>query len=141
MSLELAGIPTLAAERNDAHPLVIAGGTCTYNPEPMADFSDLLVIGEGEEVVLELAQAVRSWKAEGGRDRSALLRALARIEGIYVPSLYRVSHTPEGKLAGIEPQEPGLPFPILKRVVRPLPPPPTRPVVPYLPIIHDVSEP
>ena len=111
--LDLAGLPVLAHERDATMPLVIAGGSCTHNPEPMADFVDLFVIGEGEEVLLELLEAVRLWKAGAklGHARAAaesvLLQRLARIAGVYVPSLYRVSYRSDGMLAALDPLQAG----------------------------------
>ena len=97
--LDLAGIPVLAAERGEDDPLIIGGGSCTYNAEPMARFFDLFVIGEGEEVVVELVQAYREWKRgkEGGK--AEFLRRAARIEGIYVPRFYRVRYHDDGTVA------------------------------------------
>lgn len=133
--LDLAGIPLRAAERSEGHPLVIAGGSSTYNPEPMAAFFDLFVIGEGEEVLLELLDLVQAMR---GRSRAELLRrAAAEIAGIYVPSLYHVEHDLEGRVAAVTPLEPGLPERITKRIVACLPPPVTRPVVPFLDVVHD----
>ncbi|GAI47030.1 unnamed protein product, partial [marine sediment metagenome] len=88
--LHLAQIPVLAAERNDSHPVVIAGGSCTLNPEPMADFIDFFVIGDGEEVSLELLDSFRDWKRNGkGAPKKELFYQVATIPGIYVPSLYQ----------------------------------------------------
>ncbi|NOY70420.1 MAG: TIGR03960 family B12-binding radical SAM protein [Deltaproteobacteria bacterium] len=96
MILDLAGIPFLAADRDDTHPFIIAGGPCTVNPEPMADFFDAMVIGDGETVILEMARAWRKWKEDSTRDREALLVAWAGIEGVYVPSFFEPNYTPEG---------------------------------------------
>jgi radical SAM superfamily enzyme YgiQ (UPF0313 family) len=96
--LDLAGLPLRSAERSAAHPLVIAGGSCTYNPEPLASFFDCFVLGEGEEVLLELLDAVAAWKASGGRmaprGRHELLLRLAYIPGVYVPSRPRTRGRP-----------------------------------------------
>lgn len=134
--LDLAGIPFLAGERNESHPLVVGGGSCVLNPEPMADFFDLFVIGEGEEVVLELVEAFRRWKREGGR-REDLLRSLARIPGIYVPRFYEVEYRADGYPSRIEPKIPEAARVVERRFVSPLPPPPVRPVVPYVEVVHD----
>jgi len=132
--LDLAGIPLRAAERSEAHPLVIAGGSSTYNPEPMAAFFDLFVIGEGEEVLLELLDLVQAMR---GRPRAELLRRAAEVPGIYVPGLYHVEYDLEGRVAAVTPIEPGLPERVTKRIVACLPPPVTRPVVPFLDVVHD----
>jgi len=142
--LEMGGLPVLAHERDATMPLVIAGGSCTHNPEPMADFVDLFVIGEGEEVLLELLEAVRLWKAgaKQGRsparvERGRLLERLARIAGVYVPSLYRVSYRSDGMLAALDPLQAGVPAQVRKRILPRLGPAPTRPIVPAMEIVHD----
>lgn len=87
--LSLSGIPLASQERGEEHPLVIAGGICCLNPEPMAEFIDVFVIGEAEEAILEIIDVFKRHKADIKKDRTALLKALSLIEGIYVPSLYR----------------------------------------------------
>jgi len=94
--LDLAGIPLFAAERDGSCPLIIAGGTAALNPEPLADFSDAVVLGDGEEVVLEIVDVLRGRKKEGDISRRDLLRRLARVPGVYVPSLYRVDYHDDG---------------------------------------------
>lgn len=135
--LDLAGIPPLAAERSEGAPLIIGGGSGTYNPEPLADFFDLFVIGEGEEVLLELVKAYGEWKKEGVRERRELLRRAALIDGVYVPSLYDVRYHPDGTVAGIEPLTPEARPTITRRIVTTLPPAPTRLIVPYIEAVHD----
>ena len=139
--LDLAGLPVRAAERTAEMPLVIAGGSGAYNPEPMADFFDLFVIGEGEEVLIELLECVSAWKRAGGRHqpngREALLREAARIEGIYVPRFYRVRYQADGTVAAIEPTVVEAPPRVRKRIVPTLGPAPTRPVVPHIEAVHD----
>ena len=88
--LDLAGLPLRSAERDERHPLVIAGGHAAYNPEPMANFIDAFVIGEGEEVLHEIVDVYSEWKAQSG-SRPALLRSLSRLPGLYIPSLDRKS--------------------------------------------------
>src|SRR5579863_4197112 len=92
--VDLAGVPVRAADRRPDHPLVVAGGHCTFNPEPLADFVDAFVIGDGEEVVGEITDALRQWKASGRTDgsRERLLHDLARLPGVYVPSCYDVEY-------------------------------------------------
>jgi len=131
--LDLAQIPVLAADRNDKYPLVIGGGSGTYNPEPLADFFDLLVIGEGEEVLLELLQAYREW----GADRGKLLSRTAEIEGAYVPSFYEAQYNEDGTVSEVSPLVPEARPVITKRIVNALPPAPTSVVVPYVEAIHD----
>lgn len=134
--LDLAQVPVRAAERDTSHPLVIAGGSCTLNPEPMADFIDLFVIGDGEEVLLELVNCLRDGKRNGS-DRAELLRKLATISGIYVPSLYRVEYEADGLVKSITPLTTEASPSITRRIVAQLPPPPTKPVVPYIEVVHD----
>jgi len=136
--LDLAGIPLLAAERDQRHPIVIGGGTCAYNPEPLADFFDLFVIGEGEEVLVELLEAYREVKGPGKEAgwRHAFLEHACQIPGVYVPSLYEVAYNGDGTVQHVRPKKPA-PATITKRLVNPLPPALTRPVVPYVEAIHD----
>ncbi|MDP2931959.1 MAG: TIGR03960 family B12-binding radical SAM protein, partial [Chloroflexota bacterium] len=133
--LDLARIPLLASERNDSHPLVIAGGSCILNPEPMADFFDFFVIGDGEEGLLELLDSLRDWKRQGGRKKE-LFRQVAEIPGVYVPSLYQVEYQTDGLVKSITPED-GVSQSIRRRIVDKLPPPVTKPVVPYIEVIHD----
>ena len=132
--LDLAQIPVLASERNDSHPLVIAGGSSCLNPEPMSDFIDFFVIGDGEEVVLELLDYLRSGK---GGPKKELLRQVARIPGVYVPSLYQVQYQADGLVKSITPTAAEAKPLIQRRFVSRLPPPVTRPVVPYIEVVHD----
>src|SRR5262245_14082278 len=98
-ALDLAGIPLLAQDRTDEDPIVLAGGHAAFNPEPIADFIDAAVLGDGEEAVLEITAIVREWKAQGrpgGRDE--LLLRLARTESVYVPRFYDVDYLPDGRI-------------------------------------------
>jgi len=135
--LDLAGIPVVAAERGDSLPLVIAGGSCAFNPEPVAEFIDLFVVGEGEEVVLELMDVFRRWKREGAGRKQELLREAARIPGIYVPSFYKVDYQSDGTVASVRPIVAEAKPVIERRIVDKLPPMLTRPIVPYLQVVHD----
>ena len=131
--LDLTGLSPLAAERSDADPLIIGGGSCTYNAEPLADFFDLFVIGEGEKVLLELIRAYRELRVT----KADFLREAAKIEGIYVPGLYDVRYHDDGTVAGVESLVPEARARVRKRIVETLPPAPTRLVVPYIGVIHD----
>jgi len=134
--LDLARIPVLASERDDAHPIVIAGGSCCLNPEPMTDFIDFFVIGEGEEVLPELVDCFRGWK-KAKASKKELLAEVARIPGVYVPGFYQVEYQPDGRLKSITPKAAqARPF-IERQIVDRLPPPVTRPVVPYIEVVHD----
>jgi len=136
--LDLAQIPVHANERTDAHPLVIAGGSGALNPEPMTDFIDFFVLGDGEEVLLELLDCFRQWRKPSKRaSRARLLRRLATIPGVYVPSLYRVEYDNDGLVKSITPTVPEAGATIQRRIVSNLPPPVTKPVVPYIEVVHD----
>ena len=132
--LDLSGIPLLARDRGEDHPLVIAGGSGVLNPEPIAPFFDFLVIGEGEEVLLEIIDVYRKWKRRGG-SKEELLRELALIEGIYVPSLYEVEY--ENGTQYLKPLCDEAKMPIRRRYLSSLPPPPISPPVPYIETVHD----
>ncbi len=114
--LDLAGLPLRSADRPSAFPLVVAGGTCSYNPEPLAPFVDVFCIGEGEEVLPELVTLMRQAKAEVW-DKTTMLLAIAKIEGCYVPSLYDISYQEDGTIAKITPLGTA-PRKVLKRVMR-----------------------
>ena len=144
--LDLGGVPVLAAERDASHPIVLAGGHATYNPDPMADFVDAFAIGEGEEVIVEIARCIEQWKrdfpdlSEKAHSRSAradLLQRLARIEGVYVPSLYDVAYHLDGTIERVQPSALELPARVSKRIVPVLPPPITKFIVPYIDISHN----
>jgi len=136
--LHLAQIPALASERDDSYPVVIAGGSCTLNPEPMVDFIDFFVIGDGEEVLLELLDSFRDWKRQGkGAPKRELLWQLATIPGVYVPNLYHVEYQADGSFKSITPTVAQARPTIQRRIVTKLPPPVTKPVVPYIEVIHD----
>jgi len=138
--LDLAGISLHAAERDERNPLVIGGGPCAYNPKPLAPFFDFFVIGEGEEVVLELVEGVKSWQRMGNKRRKEeLLRALTKIPGVYVPSFYRVEYNSSGRIGKVEPISEDIPQVVSKRFVSDLDRAriPMRPIVPYMEVIHD----
>jgi radical SAM family uncharacterized protein len=139
--LDLAGIPLRSAERDARHPLIVAGGHATFNPEPMAPFIDAFIIGDGEEAIVEIVAALRESRE---RSREDQLRALARLSGVYVPRFYDVrTHDPstdtarEGTIAAIEATVPEAELPVVKRVVSAMSPPPTRLIVPTVEISHD----
>src|SRR5205085_1227965 len=138
--IDLAGVPVRAADRSPEHPLVVAGGHCAFNPEPLADFVDLFVMGDGEEAVGEITDVVREWKT-GGRtpgSRQAVLRALASVPGVYVPSMYDVAY--DGPwLASVTPRHPDVPERVEKRTVADLAdwPYPKNQLVPLTEVVHD----
>jgi radical SAM family uncharacterized protein len=135
--LDLAGLPLRSGERDASHPLVVAGGHAAFNPEPMADFVDAFVVGDGEEAVVELVQGFREVREES---REAQLRALVCIPGVYVPRFYDVRYHRDGTIAAVDPNVPDTPMPVFKRVVSPLPPPPTRLLVPNVDVSHNRAE-
>ncbi len=135
--LELAGIPWRAAERDRRHPLVIAGGPCTCNPEPVAEFFDAMVVGDGESVVLELADAWLAWRQSGAADRQGLLDRWRGIEGVYVPSLFEAHYDASG-LQVLEPRLKN--YASVRRAVAgdlDALPFPDRPVLPFGKPVHD----
>ncbi len=136
--LDLGKIPLLASERKEEHPLVAGGGPCAFNPEPLADFFDFFVLGEGEEVILEIATLLREKKSRKLSRRETLL-ALAGIEGIYVPSFYQASYHPDGRVSAISPSVEGVPATVKKCLVRSLEDAfyPVEQIVPYTETVHD----
>ena len=135
--LDLAGLPLRSQDRPDLRPLVVAGGTAMYNAEPVADFIDLALIGEGEELLPEVAALFRRAKGEGW-DKPRFLREAARIQGVYVPSLYDITYSPDGTVWAITPRE-GAPEKVVKRVVHHMDSAyyPAKTIVPSTEIVHD----
>lgn len=134
--LDLAALPLFSKDRLAHHPLVIAGGHAAYNPEPMHAFIDAFAIGEGEEILGEIVDVYQAWK-DANQPRPALLRQLAQISGVYVPSLYEVTYHEDGTIASFTALDPVAPLKIQKRIVAQLPPPPTRPIVPNINTVHN----
>ncbi len=132
--LDLAGLPIRAGERDRQHPLIVAGGHAAFNPEPVADFVDAFVVGDGEEVLVEV---VRAYQETRDVPRTAQLRALAHIPGVYVPRFYDVRYNADGAVAAIEPNVPDAQLPIAKRIISRLPPPPTKLIVPNVDVSHN----
>ena len=138
--LDLGGVPVLAAERTEEDPLVIVGGPCVYNPEPLADFFDFAIIGEGEEVMAEVMEAYKAWKRAGKPGgRQAFLQEVVKINGIYVPSFYEVEYNENLTVKAVRPVNVNAPAVVYKRVVRDMNSVdfPTSPVVPFGEIVHD----
>lgn len=138
--IDLAGVPVRAEHRGPEHPLVVAGGHCTYNPEPLADFVDVFVLGDGEEVVGEITEVVNDWKASGRTpgSRAHVLRELSKVPGVYVPSMYDVAYD-GADLVAITPRYPDVPARVEKRTVADLAdwPYPKRQLVPLTEVVHD----
>ncbi|MDQ2690862.1 MAG: TIGR03960 family B12-binding radical SAM protein [Chloroflexota bacterium] len=162
--LDLAGIPVRSEERDETHPIIIAGGHSTMNPEPMHAFIDAFVIGEGEEVIHDIIDTVMSLRAayakqspqgtdhpteestlQAGRllrreelpPRNDILKALAKIQGVYVPRFYEAHYLDDGTVSHIEPVVEGVPGIVTKRIVPVMPPPPTKFIVPNIDIVHN----
>lgn len=140
--LELSGIPLESSKRDKTHPLVIGGGPCTLNPEPLHEFFDLFVIGEAEEVIFEIIDTYRKFQDKfksGMISRQDLLISLSAVEGVYVPSLYEVQYDSEGRVEKFAPKMESLPVKIKKRFVKNLNSlsSPLDWLIPYIPIVHD----
>ncbi|MFT4287384.1 TIGR03960 family B12-binding radical SAM protein [Nocardioides sp.] len=144
-ALDLAGIPLHTEDRGEEDPIVVAGGHAAFNPEPIADFVDAAVLGDGEEVVLAISEVVREWKAEGrpagamasGRDE--LLRRLAVSGGVYVPRFYDVGYGPDGAVEAVVPNLPDIPWRVRKHTLMDLDawPYPAKPLVPLAETVHE----
>ncbi len=136
--LDLGGVPLRTSEREQSDPFIIAGGPCAYNPEPLAILIDVFVLGEGEEVTLEVIDCIKDMKAQG-HSRKTILRALADIQGVYVPSLYEVEYKEDGTIKNFAPIEEGVPAIVRKRIIKDLDSVfyPESVIVPYMDTVHD----
>ncbi|SDM31406.1 TIGR03960 family B12-binding radical SAM protein [Nonomuraea jiangxiensis] len=139
-ALDLAGIPLSAADRGDDDPIVLAGGHAAFNPEPIADFLDAAVLGDGEQISIAISEVVREWKAEGrpgGRDE--LLMRLAESGGVYVPKFYDVDYHPDGRIKRVAPNRADVPWRVHKHTVMDLDewPYPKKPLVPLAETVHE----
>lgn len=138
--LDLAGIPVESAKRDENQPLVVCGGPCAFNAEPMADFVDFFILGEAEEVIGEVAAAIAAWKkANKPGGKNGLLQQLAAFDGIYVPSFYDVEYHADGQVNALRPLVPAAKPVIAKRVIKDLDHAifATKPIVPFIEIVHD----
>ncbi|QCW49996.1 TIGR03960 family B12-binding radical SAM protein [Nocardioides dongxiaopingii] len=144
-ALDLAGIPLHAVDRGAEDPVVLAGGHAAFNPEPIADFIDAAVLGDGEEVVLAISEVVREWKLQGrpagemASGREELLRRLAVTGNIYVPRFYDVSYGDDGAITAVVPNRPGIPHRVTKHTLMDLDawPYPAKPLVPLAETVHE----
>ncbi len=136
--LELGGIPLLREERRETDPIVVAGGPCAFNPEPLADFIDAFMVGDGEEQILELNRVIMQGREEGA-SRMTILKRLCAVRGVYVPALYDVSYNEDGTIASMKPNCPKAPERVLKAIIPDLDQTyyPEEIPVPYMEIIHD----
>ncbi|MBW1922152.1 MAG: TIGR03960 family B12-binding radical SAM protein [Deltaproteobacteria bacterium] len=136
--LDLGGIPLLSEERQSDFPLVIAGGPACFNPEPVADIFDIILVGDGEEATAQIAKTVREAKREVVRDKRELLLRLSRIRGVYVPSFFRPRYAPDGTVMEVEPLVEG--YESVDKAIVPdinLYPYPIRQIVPFTETVHD----
>ncbi len=139
-ALDLAGIPLEAKDRTEEHPVVVAGGHAAFNPEPIADFVDAAVLGDGEQAVLEISRVVQAWKTEGlSGGRQELLLRLAETGGVYVPQFYDVDYLPDGRIQRVVPNNPRVPWRVAKHTVMDLDawPYPKQPLVPLAETVHE----
>ena len=139
-ALDLAGIPLTAADRTGEDPIVLAGGHGAFNPEPIAEFLDGVVIGDGEQAVLAVTELIRDWKREGRPDgRDGLLMRLATKGGTYVPRFYDVDYLPDGQIRRVTPNRPRVPATVAKHTVMDLDnwPYPKKPLVPVAESVHE----
>ena len=136
--LKLGGVPVLNRDRKETDPIVVAGGPCAYNPEPLCDFIEAFMIGDGEDVMTELNRVILTGR-ERGWTRKQILRALADLEGVYVPDLYEVNYYPDGRIREVKPREEGVPAVIRRRVVTDLNSTyyPEKIPVPYTEVVFD----
>ncbi len=137
--IKLAGFPLRAADRDEDTPIIIGGGPCVYNSEPVAPFFDLINIGEGEEVLLEICHLYNKMKDEGTYTRSTFLREASHIEGVYIPSLYEVLYNDDGTIKEYRPLYDDVPTKIRKRIVEDIDkaPYPDKLIMPYIETVHD----
>lgn len=137
--LELAQLPLLARDRDESFPIVVGGGPCTYNAEPMCDFFDVFSIGEGEQALTEMVRLYIDMKKSGEYSKEKFLRELSHIEGFYVPSLYDVSYNADGTIKAYTPKYPDVPSKITKRIIKDMDkaPYPDKFVMPYIETVHD----
>ena len=138
--LDLAGIPLLAKDRGEDDPIVVSGGPCVYNAEPVADFFDVFFIGESEEAIGEMADIVKVWKKEGKPGgRKEIIRRMAGIKGCYAPSLYKVSYYENGIFRSIAPVDEAAQFPVEKRLISDFDKVKVddKPILPHIEIVHD----
>ena len=139
-ALDLAQIPLRASERTIEHPIVLAGGHAAFNPEPIAEFIDAAIIGDGEQAVLAASALIRGWKADGRpQGREGLLLRLATSGGVYVPAFYDVEYLPDGRIRRVVPNRPGVPWRVSKHTVMDLDqwPYPKTPLVPLAETVHE----
>lgn len=137
--IDMAGIPVFSKDRGEEYPIILGGGPCAYNAEPIADFFDIFSIGEGEEALCELAQLYMDMKNSGTYSKQSFLREASHLKGFYVPSLYNVEYNQDGTIKSFEPKYDDVPKRVVKRIVEDLNTSyfPTKPIMPYIETVHD----
>ncbi|MBE6621958.1 MAG: TIGR03960 family B12-binding radical SAM protein [Ruminococcaceae bacterium] len=137
--LDLGGIPLLSRDRDDSHPIVVGGGPCAYNAEPVADFFDVFSIGEGEEALPEMARLYIRMKEDGSYTRQGFLHELAKIPGFYVPAFYEVTYKEDGTIEAYTPKYDDIPAKVTKRIIKDMDKSyfPDKLVMPYIETVHD----
>ncbi len=139
-ALDLAGIALHSADRGEDEPIVLGGGHAAFNPEPVADFIDAAVLGDGEQAVLLISDVIREWKGEGRPGgREELLRRLAMLGSVYVPRFYDVTYGEDGAIEAVVPNRPGIPYRVTKHTLMDLDawPYPAKPLVPLAETVHE----
>jgi radical SAM family uncharacterized protein len=138
--LDLGGIPLYAKERTEEDPFVVAGGPCAFNPEPLADFIDIFMIGDGEELIVELCRRHGEWKGSGA-SKADFLKSISHLPGIYIPSFYTPVYEEDGTLKRMDKNWEGAPFPVEKAIVANLEEAyfPEKTIVPFIEVVHDRS--
>lgn len=137
--LDLAKIPVLAKDRDDDAPIICAGGLCTYNAEPIAEVFDFMMLGEGEEILDLVVSEYINWKKSGKKNKKDYLKAIARLEGVYVPSFYDVSYNTDGTVSAINPNTPEAKPVVKKRIMADFDSAytPKEVIVPFGEVVHD----
>lgn len=137
--LDLAGIPPLAADRDESYPIICGGGLCAYNAEPIADIFDFFILGEGEESIHDVTEAYIEWKKSGKKDKKEYLKTVAKMEGIYVPSFYDVEYNADNTVKSITPNTPEAKPVVKKRIMKDFENTyaPEKIIVPFGEVVHD----
>ena len=137
--LHLAGIPFRASDRDASHPLIVGGGPCAFNVEPLAPFFDIVHLGESEQVIHQMMDVFKQWRSEGSNDRAILLAAMSRLQGVYIPSFYEAEYNEDGTMKELKKTHMLAQDKIAKAVIADLDTAafPTHPIVPFMEIVHD----
>lgn len=137
--LDLAGIPIFAKDRGTEYPIICGGGPCAYNPEPVAEFFDLFMLGEGEELINEVNDEYIKWKKSGKKNKKDFLEAVAKLDGVYVPSFYDVEYNPDGTIKSFTPNNKNAKPTVKKRIMKDFDATyaPDKIIVPYGEVVHD----